>query len=160
MERQSVVVNSRKYDGEIRRTWTCELVEKDDGLIILEGVFERDVSHPQLGNIERGTRSVEYFWPNRWYNIFKFHTPQGDLRNWYCNVNMPPSFINGTLDYVDLDIDIVVWPDMSFAILDRDEFEENARTFTYPLEISQNVEKAIAELLSMIETRSFPFDPA
>ncbi|HMO80103.1 MAG TPA: DUF402 domain-containing protein [Pyrinomonadaceae bacterium] len=160
MERQSVVVNSRKYDGEIRRTWTCELVANDDGLIILEGVFERDVSHPQLGNIERGTRSVEYFWPNRWYNIFKFHTPQGDLRNWYCNVNMPPSFINGTLDYVDLDIDIVVWPDMSFAILDRDEFEENAQTFTYPLEISQNVEKAVAELLSMIENRRFPFDPA
>lgn len=158
MERQSVVVNSRKYDGEIRRTWTCELVSNDDGLIILEGVFEHDVSHPQLGNIVRGTRSVEYFWPGRWYNIFKFHTPQGDLRNWYCNLNMPPSFTDGTLDYVDLDIDIVVWPDMSFSILDRDEFEENAAIYPYPEEIRRKVDEALNELHLMIGNADFPFD--
>lgn len=160
MNERLVTINSRKYDGDIRRSWACTLTENNGGLIVLEGIFERDIEHPELGLIPRGTRSVEYFWPDRWYNIFRFLTPDGNLRNWYCNINMPPRFSGNTLDYVDLDIDIVVWPDMTFKLLDKDEFEENAEKFDYPSEIIQNVENAIAELYSMIKSRSFPFDPA
>ncbi len=159
MAGREITVNSRKYDGTIRRSWACELVESSDGVIVLEGVFEQDVEHADLGNIARGTRSVEYFWPARWYNIFRFHNPDGNLRNWYCNVNMPPRFTGDTIDYVDLDIDIVVWPDMSHTVLDTDEFQMNAERFSYPPEIIRNAENAVAELILKIESRSFPFKP-
>ena len=111
MPGQQITINSRKYDQSIRRTWTCELIERNDPLIVVVGEFDRDVEHPGLGSISRGTVSYEYYWLDRWYNIFRFHEPDGALRNYYCNVAMPPTLDNGVLDYVDLDIDIVVWPD-------------------------------------------------
>jgi protein associated with RNAse G/E len=67
-------------------------------------------------------------------------------------------FDDQILSYVDLDIDVLVNPDLSYQILDLDDFEQNARTYGYPAEIQNNARGAIGELIRMIEARSFPFD--
>ena len=156
MSFQQITVNSRKYDLSIRRTWTCELVERNDPLIVLIGEFDRDVEHPGLGSIRRGTVSHEYYWLDRWYNIFRFLEPDGTLRNYYCNVSMPPTFENGVLDYVDLDIDVVVWKDLSYEVVDRDDFERNTVKYGYPDDVKQRAEESVAKLIRMIEGREFP----
>lgn len=151
-----ITVNSRKYDGAIRRTWQCELIRQEGSLLALVGEFETAVDHPDLGHIEKGTISYEYYWLDRWYSIFRFHEPSGSLRNFYCNINLPPSFSGGVLDYVDLDIDILVWPDHSYRVLDRDDFETNATRFGYSTHIKEKVEGTLNDLLELIETRSLP----
>ncbi len=158
MDRPVITVNSRKFDRSISRTWTCELVDADDRLITLLGVFAYDVNHPNLGAIARGTASYEYFWRDRWYNVFRFHNPDGTLRNWYCNICMPPEFDGTTLDFIDLDIDIVIWPDGTREVLDREEFAANAAAFHYPAHVVANAEQALLDALAMIDNAEFPFD--
>jgi uncharacterized protein len=126
-------------------------------LIILDGEFAEEVEHDLLGTIPRGTTSIEYYWLNRWYNVFRFVETGGALRNFYCNVNQPPWFDGRLLSYVDLDIDVLVNPDFSFQVLDLDEFDRNARRYHYPQELQQNAQRALDELLNLIETRTFPF---
>ncbi|HVF29506.1 MAG TPA: hypothetical protein VNA22_00995, partial [Pyrinomonadaceae bacterium] len=70
-----ITINSRKYDGTIRRAWTCEFIEQRDSLLLFVGEFEAAVEHRDLGRIEAGTVSYEYYWLDRWYNIFRFHEP-------------------------------------------------------------------------------------
>ena len=154
-----ITVNSRKMDGTIRRSWTCELVEQSDSLLVFVGTFDVDVRHPELGHITAGTRSYEYYWLDRWYSIFRFHEPSGSLRNFYCNLNMPPVLADGILDYVDLDIDIVVWPDLSHKVLDREDYEQNAGLLGYTEEVKQKVESTLKELLERIEARDLPGVP-
>ncbi len=148
-----ITVNSRKFDGTIRRSWQCEFVERRDSLLVFVGEFDADIQHTDLGLIKKGTISYEYFWLDRWYNIFRFHEPAGELRNFYGNIAMPPKFENGILDYVDLDIDVLISPDFTPTILDRDEYERNAVTFGYAAEVKANVEGALKELLEVFETR-------
>lgn len=154
---QIITINSRKFDNSIHRSWKCKLIEKSNSLLVFIGEFENEVNHKQLGVIKRGTISYEYYWTDRWYNIFRFHEPDGELRNFYCNVNMPPIFADGVLDYVDLEIDILVWSDFSFEILDTDEFEENAKKFSYSDDLKLKVHESVNELKTMIEKREFPF---
>src|SRR5437764_1093318 len=97
---QEITVRSRKYDMQVRRTWTCEVLEQTEDLIYAAGVFDIDVEHPGLGSISRGTVSHEYYWFSRWYNVFRFHEPDGSFRNYYCNIAMPPTLTDGFLDYV------------------------------------------------------------
>jgi protein associated with RNAse G/E len=151
-----ITVNSRKYDGSIRRTWTCELLERDGSLLRMVGEFDTDVMHTDLGHIKKGTLSYEYYWLDRWYNIFRFHEPSGKLRNFYCNINMPPAFENGVLDYVDLDIDVLIQSDLSFTVLDREDFEESAEAFDYPQQLRTKVERTLDELVGFIENRHVP----
>lgn len=153
-----VTINSRKFDGRIHRSWKAELTSRQNALLTFFGEFEKEVSHPQLGVIRRGTASYEFYWLDRWYNVFRFHEPDGELRNFYCNINTPPVFNDGVLDYTDLDVDVLVHPDFSFEILDTDEFEENARIFSYPSALREKVQTSLRELIVLIQNRQFPFD--
>ena len=70
---------------------------------------------------------------------------------------MPPQFDGEVLSYVDLDMDVLVEPDLSYRILDVDDFEMNANRYHYPQEVQQQAKHALDELVRLIETRSFPF---
>jgi uncharacterized protein len=149
-----VVINSLRFDGSVKRTWNCDLLETSDTAMIFAGVFEQDVRHSRLGLIRRGTISREYYWLDRWFNVFEFRELDGSFRNFYCNINMPPTFIDGLLEYVDLDVDVVVWADGRIEVLDIDEFEASA----FPPTIKERVENTLEALLAMIHRRDWPFD--
>lgn len=153
-----ITVNARKLDGQIHRSWNCALVRENYELWEFVGIFETEIRHPLLGIIRPETVSYEFYWKTRWYNVFRFHEPEGDLRNFYCNVNLPPVFEEGVLNYVDLDIDILVAPDFSFQVLDLEEFQENVRKYDYSPEIVARAETSLGELIELIVKRQFPFD--
>jgi len=144
----------------LHRKWRAELLRRDDSLIVLDARFSEEIVHELLGTIASGTHSLEYYWLDRWYNVFRFARADGTLRNYYCNVNVPPNFDGETLSYVDLDLDILVDPDFSYHILDVEDFGDNAKRYGYPLEVQVNARRAVDELARMIETRIFPFDSA
>ena len=158
MPDRALTVNSRKFDGTINRTWECRPIGIAESHLVLVGSFARDVEHPDLGRIAAGTLSYEFFWPDRWYNVFRFHEPDGSLRNFYYNISMPYSLDSDQLDYVDLDIDVIVWPDGTFRILDLEEFEQNKVAYDYPADIIANAEHTLDELMSAIRDGSQPTD--
>jgi uncharacterized protein len=155
-EELRVTVNSRKHDGSIRRQWECDLLSVLDKEIILKGVFATSIRHNTLGTIASGTVSYEYFWTDRWYNIFRFHEPTGELRNYYCNISAPPTFRANVLDYVDLDIDVVVWPSGAYQVLDLEEFEENSIAFGYPPDVLSRASAGLTDLLTIIRSSRLP----
>lgn len=70
---------------------------------------------------------------------------------------MPPHFDGKVLSYVDLDIDVLVEPNLSYRILDLEDFEENSKRYSYPVEVQNVARVALDELVRLIESRSFPF---
>lgn len=158
-EAAPVEVRSLRFDRSVKRTWRARLERLEGELIVLEGVFEEEVRHPLLGVIRAGTLSTEFFWTDRWYSVFRFREPSGRLRNFYGNLNTPPRLEGGILSFVDLDIDVLVAPDLTYKILDEEEFEQHAKQFEYPEEFRQRALRALDELLALIARREFPFDP-
>ena len=157
-ESNVIVVRVVKYDGTEYRRWPAFISKHDGPLLVLDAIFDQEIKHDLLGTIASGTISTEYYWLDRWYNVFRFSDRSRKLQNFYCNVNMPPSFDGRVLNYVDLDIDVLVKPDFSYQVLDLEDFEENARRYDYPVEVRDNANVALAELIRLIETRSFPLD--
>ena len=137
-----------KYDGHEYRRWSARLAQQVGPLIVLDAVFAEEINHDLLGTIQAGTISKEYYWLDRWYNVFRFDN------RFYCNVNTPPAFAGAVLTYVDLDIDVLVEADFSYRVLDLEDFEANE----YPADVEHNARRALHELIALVETRSFPFD--
>ena len=133
------------------------MLRQEGPFIALDARFSDEISHDVLGTIPIGTHSLEYYWLDRWYNVFRFAQPDGEFRNYYCNVNVPPTFDGETLSYVDLDLDILVQPDFSYQILDVVDFEANVKRYGYSVEVQTNARRAVDELVRMIQTREFPF---
>ncbi|HWS88546.1 MAG TPA: DUF402 domain-containing protein [Pyrinomonadaceae bacterium] len=155
-----VFVHSCKHDGRVHRRWPARVARREGSLIVLDAFFAEEVRHTLIGTIEAGTVSTEFFWTDRWYSVFRFQTPSGRLLKFYCNVNTPPTLEDGVLSFVDLDVDVLVQPDYSYAVLDEDEFERHAELYAYPAAYRANVQKALDELRHLIENRRFPFDAA
>jgi protein associated with RNAse G/E len=153
-----VIINSRKYNAVIHRCWQAFLIGRENSLLSFLGEFDREVKHEHLGVIRRGTISYEFYWLDRYYNVFRFHEPEGEFRNFYCNINLPPVFENGVLDYIDLEIDVIVYKDFSYKILDEEEFLENSKLYNYSDELILKTRKTLQEILSLIKIREFPFD--
>lgn len=156
--RKNILINSRKFDNRISKSWKADLLEQTDSLLVFRGIFDREVIHPDLGIIRPGTISIEYFWFAEWFNVFKFFEPNGNFRNFYCNISMPPTFENDVLEYVDLDIDVNISGNFEHAILDVDEFEANAAIYNYSPVIRQNAEDSLRKILLKFHQRDFPFD--
>ncbi len=153
-----VTVRAHKYDGSEHRTWSAQVLRQEGSLLVLDATFDQEIKHELLGTIASGTTSVEYYWLDRWYNIFRFAEPSGELRSYYCNVNVPPAFDGQILSYVDLDIDILVEPDLSYRIVDVEDFEQNAERFGYSAAVQKEARQALESLVGLIEGRAFPFN--
>jgi protein associated with RNAse G/E len=99
-----------------------------------------------------------YSWRDRWYNVYVGYQPDGVLRGFYCNVGLPPVITDHTLSFVDLDIDVRIWPDNRFELLDLDEFREHAATFGWPPEVQRAACDAMLDILFRWRQRKTPFD--
>lgn len=150
-------INARKFDGSVHRSWRARLVERAGDLLIFEGIFEKEVRHRDLGVIRRGTVSMEYYWLDRHYNVFQFFEPEGSPKCLYCNVNLPPVLSEGVLDYVDLDLDVLARPGAAPILLDKEEFEANARIFGYSNDLIDLSHKAVEEVLRLLGRAEPPF---
>ncbi len=155
---ERIVVSVRKYDGVEHRRWLAKIARFDGSLLVLDAVFDEEIEHDLLGTISSGTISTEYYWLDRWYNVFRFSDPDGRLKNFYCNINQPPVFEAGVLSYIDLDVDVLVAPDLTYKILDVEDFEENAKLYDYPNDVQVNARRALAEVIELIEAQAFPFN--
>ena len=152
-----ILIRTYKYDGAQHRSWKAKVIHDEFPLLVLDAVFDEDIDHSLLGKIASGTVSTEYYWLDRWYNVFRFSDPDQNLKSFYCNVNLPPTFDGQVLEYVDLDIDVLVQPDLSYQVLDLDDFEQNAKLYSYPVEIRDNAHRALDDLLELVKQRAFPF---
>ena len=156
-ETVEIVVHSCKHDGRVYRSWPARLARREDPLIVLDAFFAEEVRHALIGTIEAGTLSDEFFWTDRWYSVFRFRKPSGELLKFYCNINTPPTLEAGVLTFIDLDVDVLVQPDHSFEVLDEDEFERHAELYQYPDAYRVNVQVALDEIRHLIQNRRFPF---
>lgn len=154
---ESITVRVLKHDGAEYRRWQAHIAHREDPLIVLDAEFDVDVTHHLLGEIKRGTKTVEYYWLDRWYNVFRFLADDGSTRLWYCNINTPPVLEGCVLTYIDLDIDVLVMPDFSYQVLDLDEFDANAERYGYSNEEKDQARAAVEEVRSLIKNRDFPF---
>ena len=91
--------------------------------VLLEARFNR-FDLPFHGIVLReNDRFVELYFSDRWYNFFEVHDRDDDrIKCWYCNVCKPAVLADGVISYVDLALDLLVYPDGRMLVLDEDEF--------------------------------------
>jgi len=121
----SAVVDVIKLDIAQRETWRYEglVLRRSPESILVEARFNRDDILFHGIKLGRNDRFVEVYYTDRWYNIFEIHDRDDDhLKGWYCNVSRPAEISDSRVSYVDLALDLLVFPDGRHLVLDEDEF--------------------------------------
>jgi len=117
-------VQKKNLAGEVIYEYEGELLSRDENSVKLEALFDR-ADMPFMDVVfKTGDRFVEYYFTDRWYNIFVIHDRATEkIKGWYCNVGKPAIIEDGAVSYVDLALDLWVSADGRQTVLDEDEFE-------------------------------------
>ena len=120
-----IVAIKRNLEGKETWRYSGHVLERSLDHVIFEALFNRDDLPFHGVLLKRGDRFVETWYKARWYNIFEIHDrDDGRLKIWYCNVGRPVDFGEGLVSYIDLALDLLVYPDGRQEVLDEDEFED------------------------------------
>ena len=118
-----IKVQKKNPAGEVVYEYEGDELRRDDTSVVLEALFTRDDMPFQDVVFKKGDRFVEYYYSDRWYNIFAIYDrDDGQIKGWYCNVGKPAVIEDGVVSYVDLALDLWVSADGVQTILDEDEF--------------------------------------
>ena len=113
-----------------------------------------------LLGFEPGDLLDEYFYTDRWYNIFLIRDNQLQCKGWYCNLTRPALFGADKIISEDLELDLMVSADRRQSLLcDEDEYAARFLERDEP-QAHAAVWAAVAELQAMIAAEQGPFQVA
>jgi hypothetical protein len=117
-----IQVHKLNARGATTLTYEAEVAERLADGVRLDALWTRPTTDLGYAVFETGDHFTEWYYTDRWYNIFEVTSPDGTLKGWYCNVAAPAEIGDDQLFCRDLLLDLWVTPDGATLTLDEDEF--------------------------------------
>ena len=153
---RSVYIQSFKHDGSLHRTWSVGyVVEANDKQIV---VITNKTWVIEADGRKWFTRepAVCFFYPDAWYNVISMIRKSGVY--YYCNVASPSLFDGEAIKNIDYDLDVKLYPNGEYELLDEDEYEDHAMRMGYSNEIKDIIEDQLKKLVDRIDNCADPFN--
>lgn len=100
--------------------------------------------------------AIMFFYTKRWFNIIAQLKDNGIF--YYCNIASPFLIDNHILKYIDYDLDLRVFNNGAFRVLDRNEYNYHKKIMNYPKEINYIIKEELSSLIEMKKASVFPFN--
>ena len=149
-----ITVSKLNSLGETKIQYQGEIVERLTNGVVIQAHWKHPTKDMGYTRFEPGDLFTEYYFNNRWFNIFDISTPGGERKGWYCNVAEPALIHGDRIEQVDLLLDVWVDPRGNLLLLDEDEFEADT---TLNDEQREGARHGLHDLLQMIASQTEPF---
>ena len=149
-------IHSYKHDGTLHRAWDeAILLDQFDDYLVFGN--DRTVVTESDGRTWKTKEvAVLYFYKDRWFNIIGQNKEDGIY--YYCNMASPYIIEDNTIKYIDYDLDLRIFADNSYKVLDKGEYKYHKKLMNYPNDIDIILKKELKELIEMAEKKEGPFD--
>lgn len=149
-----ITVSKLNSLGETKIQYQGEIIERLSDRIIILAYWKHPLKDLGYVCFEPGDRFIEYYYTNRWFNIFDISNAGGERKGWYCNIAEPAYIHNDQIKQIDLLLDVWVDPWGTPLLLDEDEFEADT---TLNDRQRQGARLGLHDLLQMIAAQTEPF---
>ena len=144
---KTYVMKAYKYDRRIHYEQPLQLEEKFRNHIVLRGAKGRELTHYTRDAVYKfDAATYEYFFTDRWYTAALVVDDDGKVVHVYCNIALPCKITDDTVEFVDLDVDVLV-REGKIKVVDIEEFEEHKELYGY----SENLEAKVFEAVDIVK---------
>lgn len=151
-----VYIQSYKHDGSLHRTWSSgTILDVDDEKFVLI-TYKTWVVEADGRRWFTREPAICFYYRKRWYNVIAMIRNKGVY--YYCNLASPSIYDGEAIKNIDYDLDVKVFPEGDYLLLDNDEFELHQRRMNYPQSIIDIVGDEIKRVLGTIKAYNAPFD--
>ena len=153
-------VHCYKHDGSLHRV--CDeatVLDISDNVLVCANdktkIVEKDIKK-KYNSYYTKEPAILFFYKDSWFNIIGQIKTKGLF--FYCNIASPFIIDDGIIKYIDYDLDLRVFPDGSFMVLDRNEYRYHKKEMNYGKDIEKIIQKELTRLIEMEKNKDMPFD--
>ena len=149
-------IHCYKHNGKLHRQWDEAVVldVKDEYIVFGNN---RTTVVDSDGKVWRTKEpAILFFYKDRWFNII------GQLKDYgvyfYCNIATPALIDDNVIKYIDYDLDLRVFPNGSFKILDKMEYKFHKKQMHYSNRLDFILKYELGNLIDMVRMKEEPFN--
>lgn len=155
-EGKKLQIHSYKHNGQIHRSWdeATFLGETDEYSIF--GNYKTKVTEKDGRTWKTKEPAIMFFSKKNWFNIIGQIKENGIY--YYCNIASPFIIEENTIKYIDYDLDLRVFSNGAFKILDRGEYNYHKHLMNYSEDIDQILKYELNKLINKVRNKEEPFN--
>ena len=144
-----------KHNGYLDRTSDeATVVYYDEEKLIVANDHTKLTEHD--GKSHRTNEpAILFFYKKKWFNIIAQLKSSGLF--YYCNIATPYIIDGDCIKYIDYDLDLRVFPDGGFKILDRNEYKYHKKVMKYSKNLDLIIQNSLSELIELKRNLCGPF---
>ena len=151
-----MTIHCYKHNGRIHRIWDeATILDVQDNLLVAAN-YKTKVTESDGHSHKTGEPAIIFFYKKRWFNIIAQLKKKGLY--YYCNIATPYLIDDNIIKYIDYDLDLRVFPDWGYRVLDKNEYNYHKQLMKYPEELDIILKRELDELIDMEKKRQGPFD--
>lgn len=142
-----VLIHSYKHDGSIHRSWEKGYVlsTNEKRTIVMN---QHTLVNESDGRIWYTREpAICYFSHDDWYNVICMIRKNGV--HYYCNIASPTLYDGQALKYIDYDLDLKVFPDEGYKVLDVEEYKQHALQMGYGKDLDDILHQRLDALIDL-----------
>lgn len=146
-----------KHNGKIHRAWNEAVlldIQKD---YLVFGNEKTEVTEAEGSVWKTKEPAIMYFFKDCWFNIIAQLKKDGIY--YYCNIATPYIIEDGTIKYIDYDLDLRIFPTGEYKILDNLEYKYHKKIMHYSEELDFVINCAMKELIGVYNGKREMFNP-
>ena len=149
-------IHCYKHNGKIHRIWEEAVVlEKTDNYLVC-GNDKVTVIEADGRSHKTKEPAIIFFYKDKWFNIIAQFKEFGLF--YYCNIASPYIIDDNTIKYIDYDLDLRVFPDGGYRVLDKNEYKYHKKIMNYSDDLDLILNKELEKLIEMKNNSEGPFD--
>ena len=135
-----------KHNKKVHRAWSEAVILDMKKDYIVCGNSKTLVTESEGTTWRTKEPAIMYYFKNKWYNIIAQIKKDGIY--YYCNIATPYIIEEGTIKYIDYDLDLRIFPKGDYKVLDRLEYEYHKNKMGYSEELDIVINEALKELIN------------
>lgn len=144
-----------KHNKKIHRSWDEAVLLREEKDYIVFGNNKTKVIESSGTSWRTKEPAIMYFFKDKWFNIIAQIKRDGIY--YYCNIATPYIIEENTIKYIDYDLDLRIFPNGDYKILDQLEYNYHKKVMNYSKELDLVVNSAMKELIALYQKEYFPF---
>lgn len=141
-----------KHNGKIHRSWSEAVMLEENKDYIVLGNNKALVIEADGGTRRTREPAIMYFFKKKWFNVIA--QLKADGISYYCNIATPYIIEDGTIKYIDYDLDLRIFNTGEYKILDRMEYKYHKKIMNYSDELDIAVKNGLNELIKLYKSGS------
>ena len=149
-------IHGYKHNGDLYKVWeeTIFLGQTEEYYVFVNDKIK--VTEIDGRSWRTKEPAIIFYYKKKWFNIIAQLKQKGVY--YYCNISSPVIIENNTIKFIDYDYDLRAFPDGSYKILDKSEYEYHKKIMHYSEDLQKVINYELDNLIKKYIKKEDPFN--